>query len=834
MADRSNRANRVGQRIGDYRLLRKLGGGSFGDVYLGESLRTRTQVAVKVLQARLTQGDELKEFINEARTMRLHHPHIIPLLDFGIDRNDTPYLVMDYAPNGTLRNRHPKGTQVPLATVLTYVTPLASALQYAHDHHIIHRDVKPENMLLGAHYEVLLSDFGISTVAQSSHSITEPEVIGGTLPYMAPEQFQGLPRPASDQYALGIVVYEWLTGTRPFAGTIVEIAMQHHLKTPPPLREKVPTLSPDVEQVVLTALAKEPKERFASITAFADALQQASEIEIVSPSIDLPPLAFNTSPLPVITLPTPITESIEVRAPLNVENAEYAPANVPHLPTPLSLASNLPAQENTDPDSIVSPSASPSQTPLLRPISPSRPKRRVRRLALVLTSIAILLIVGSLGLTPLVTQIITNNAHAMATAQAIADDKTAIDAYNTAVNTNGIMFGFNAQHTHFNPFEHILNPTNVASLKTAWSSDPSSAPIEASPAIANGIVYVGSDDGKLYTYDANGCGNNKICHPLWTSDPTGNNTFSSPAVARGIVYISSANHKLYAYKVADCINRKSTCPPLWASYQTGNDIASSPAVVNGIVYVGSGQLYAYNANGCGTSQSTCPPLWSSDPANGIIFSSPAVANNIVYAGSEDGKLYAYNANGCGTSQSTCPPLWSSEQTSSTLYSSPTVANGVVYVGSDDGKLYAYNANGCGSNICSPLWTSDPTGGHTNHSSPAVVNGTVYIGSEDGKLYAYNAAGCGGPSTCPPLWTSKPTGGPIASSPTVANGVVYIGSEDRRIYTYNAADCGTGKSTCSPLWTSNATGGPIFSSSPAIFNGVVYIGSEDGRLYAFHL
>ena len=276
MADHTNR---VGQRIGDYHLLRKLGGGSFGDVYLGEHVRKQTQAAVKVLQTRLTRSDELKEFINEARTFRLRHPHIISLLDFGIDSDDIPYLVMDYAPNGTLRDKHPKGAQVPLATILTYTTPLASALQYAHDQHLIHRDVKPENMLLGAHHEVLLSDFGISTVAQSSHIINEPEGIGGTLPYMAPEQLKGKPRPASDQYALGIVVYEWLTGTRPFTGTVVEIAMQHHTMPPLPLREHVPTLSPDVEQVVLTALAKEPKERFASVIAFANALEQASQTQ---------------------------------------------------------------------------------------------------------------------------------------------------------------------------------------------------------------------------------------------------------------------------------------------------------------------------------------------------------------------------------------------------------------------------------------------------------------------------------------------------------------------------------------------------------------------------
>src|SRR5690242_14015684 len=216
-----------GQQFGDYRLLRWLGGGGFGNVYLGEYIQDSTQVAVKILQAKLAQSHELKEFINEARTIRLLHPHIVRLLDFGIGMNDIPFLVMEYAPNGTLRHRHPRNTQVPLATVLTYVSAIASALQYAHDHHLIHRDVKPENMLIGPQQEILLSDFGIAAVAQSTHSFTERQGISGTLPYMAPEQIHGKSRPASDQYALGIVAYEWLSGQRPFTGTTVELITQH-------------------------------------------------------------------------------------------------------------------------------------------------------------------------------------------------------------------------------------------------------------------------------------------------------------------------------------------------------------------------------------------------------------------------------------------------------------------------------------------------------------------------------------------------------------------------------------------------------------------------------
>ncbi len=113
-------------------------------------------------------------------------------------------------------------------------------------------------------------------MAHSTHSLNT-QTGGGTIPYMAPEQIHGKPREASDQYALGITVYEWLCGTRPFTSTATEIAMQHMFKPPPPLREKLPTFLPDVEQVVRIALAKEPQQRFASVHAFAQALTVASQ-----------------------------------------------------------------------------------------------------------------------------------------------------------------------------------------------------------------------------------------------------------------------------------------------------------------------------------------------------------------------------------------------------------------------------------------------------------------------------------------------------------------------------------------------------------------------------
>jgi WD40 repeat protein len=270
------------RQLGSYRLIGLLGKGGFADVYLGEHVYLKTQAAIKILHAHIT-PDNLESFITEAQTIgRLRHPHIIRVLDFGVQDN-LPFLVMDYAPRGTLRQRHPRGTRLPLSTIVLYVKQVAEALQYAHHQKLIHRDIKPENMLLGPTDEILLSDFGIATTAQSSRYQLTQEVVG-TVSYMAPEQIQGKPRPTSDEYALGIVIYEWLTGNCPFQGSFTEIATQHMFASLPSLREKAPAISPDVEQVMLKALSKDPNQRFPTVQAFANALEQAVNAnELLSP-----------------------------------------------------------------------------------------------------------------------------------------------------------------------------------------------------------------------------------------------------------------------------------------------------------------------------------------------------------------------------------------------------------------------------------------------------------------------------------------------------------------------------------------------------------------------
>jgi len=146
----------VGQQLGNYWLTSLLGKGGFADVYLAEHIHLETQAAVKVLSMRLT-SDNLEQFRSEARTVaRLNHPSIVRVLDFGVE-NDTPYLVMDYAPNGSFRQHHPKGSRLPLDTIIDYVKQVASALHYAHERRLIHRDILLLKSTVGIETKMFIS-----------------------------------------------------------------------------------------------------------------------------------------------------------------------------------------------------------------------------------------------------------------------------------------------------------------------------------------------------------------------------------------------------------------------------------------------------------------------------------------------------------------------------------------------------------------------------------------------------------------------------------------------------------------------------------------------------
>jgi serine/threonine protein kinase len=331
----AERGSREGQRIGNYRLERLIGRGGFAEVYLGEHLYLKTSAAIKLLHMNMLRKDAREDFLKEAQTIaRLHHPHIVRVMDFGVERK-TPFLVMEYAPNGTLHQRYPNGTPLPLRTILSYFRQIVDALQHAHDEGVIHCDITPANMLVGRHNEVLLTDFGIAQVIQRIQDSNVQQVVG-TIAYMAPEQILGLPVPASDQYSLGIVVYEWLCGERPFHGSFKEISQQQLSAPPPSLQEKVPTISPRVEQVVMRALAKDPEQRFPNVQAFASALEEVGEAGETEEAEEVRPIssAIRTSsqsePLPpTVIAPLPKQEPQQTEKVVQIDKSPLPQTEAP-------------------------------------------------------------------------------------------------------------------------------------------------------------------------------------------------------------------------------------------------------------------------------------------------------------------------------------------------------------------------------------------------------------------------------------------------------------------------------------------------------------------------
>ncbi|GHO93683.1 hypothetical protein KSF_037310 [Reticulibacter mediterranei] len=421
------KANAVGQQLGKYRLQRLLGVGGFADVYLGEHLHLGTLVAIKILRTKLT-SEEVDVFHQEARRIaRLSHPHIIRVFDFDV-ANMTPFLVMDYAPGGTLRHRHPKGSQVPLASIISYVHQIADALQYAHDQKLVHRDIKPENMLIDQRGNILLSDFGVAAIAHSTESQTIVE-LAGTLPYIAPEQLQGLPRPASDQYSLAVVVYEWITGSRPFQGTFAEVISQHMVRTPSPLYGHFPEITPGIENVIFKALSKEPHDRFPSIQDFAYALEQAYQEKV---SFNWQPLGANTIASDPLTIKTPPEQQVNNNQ-YEIANAatEMAVSRTPSSSRPTMTPSSY------SPISAHQPGSFPPSTPPAPMGPPKRPKQPWKLLAivvplfLILMAGAILLDTQPALLSRTVFQKATPTANAQATS--IARATQTVVAQRTAV-----------------------------------------------------------------------------------------------------------------------------------------------------------------------------------------------------------------------------------------------------------------------------------------------------------------------------------------------------------------------------------------------------------------
>ncbi|HXE71449.1 MAG TPA: serine/threonine-protein kinase, partial [Candidatus Nitrosotenuis sp.] len=267
--------------LGRYRLVERLGSGGMASVYRGlpeDTLDANQAVAVKVMQKDLAQEEEFRRrFHREIKVVKgLHHPNIVSLIDWG-EQDGLLYLVMELVRGQPLTSRIPE-TGLPLGQAMQYLRPLFAALLYAHSQNVIHRDLKPDNVMVDEQGRVKVMDFGLA----KSHDVSRITRTGsamGTPAYMPPEQFTGgSPDQRSDQYSLGVVIYEMLTGRRPFEEEDTMVMLFKHMsEPPPPLRSLRPDLPEAVEPVVLRMLNKDPEERYPDLAAALQALEEASQ-----------------------------------------------------------------------------------------------------------------------------------------------------------------------------------------------------------------------------------------------------------------------------------------------------------------------------------------------------------------------------------------------------------------------------------------------------------------------------------------------------------------------------------------------------------------------------
>ena len=253
-----------------------LGSGGMAEVYLAHDEVLRRDVALKVLKNQYAENEEFVErFRREARSAALNHPNIVSVYDRGPTEDGTYYIVMEYVPGGILKDRIRRGGILDPDTAAEWSSQVAQALGFAHDRGVIHRDIKPQNILLSETGDVKVIDFGIARAATAT-TTSRSNLILGTAGYMSPEQAKGEPvGPQSDLYSLGVVLYEMLTGELPYsAENQIALAMKHVNEPPRSPREVNPKVPEALDALTMKLLAKNPEERYASAAELVDDLER--------------------------------------------------------------------------------------------------------------------------------------------------------------------------------------------------------------------------------------------------------------------------------------------------------------------------------------------------------------------------------------------------------------------------------------------------------------------------------------------------------------------------------------------------------------------------------
>ncbi|SFC39452.1 serine/threonine-protein kinase [Streptomyces aidingensis] len=719
------------RQVGRYRLVARLGAGGMGRVYLGRSPGGRA-VAVKVIRPELGEDPQFRaRFAREvSAARRVNGVFTAGVLD--ADPEATPaWLATAYVPGMPLGEAVSAHGPWPVPSVLALGAGLAEALEVIHAAEVVHRDLKPSNVLLAPDGPRVI-DFGISLAAAETTVATQAGVVVGTPGFMAPEQVAGhRVGPPADVFSFGVVLAYTATGRQPFGSGSAHSVNFRAVYEQPDLRALPAALRPVVEP----CLAKEPRQR----PTVPQLLARLGSMTGMTGMTGGAAGGDGRGRVDVLTgagwLPEPVAAAVRARS----ADAEDRPATA--APPPTRAARPAPG-----PGGRVPPPAGEFGPPLVAPPGPAegpartgqgdrtdragRPGGPRRRVLLGLGGAVLAAGAGWYGLRAL----------------------------------DGLPAGGGEEVTR--------RPAPGTRL---WAF-PTGGPAHTA-AVAAGVAYFGSDDGRLYAVGI------ADATERWRF-PTGGAVVSPPRVADGIAYTGSDDSRLYAVDIR-------TGAEVWRVQTEGP--VRTPAVTSGIVCAGShdGRLRALRAdNG--------EELWTFT-ADSAVRSAAVVGGGLVYAGTAGGVLYARDHRS-GEAR------WE-YAAGGEVFSTPVLADGRIFFGSDDMNLYALDA-ATGERLWS--YAADDK----VRADPVVAGGTVYVGSSDDRLHAVDAA------TGDRRWVYPANA--AVRSPAVADGAVYIGTSDAHVYALDAADGGL-------LWQFRG-GGEVFSSA-AVAGGIVFAGNSDGALYA---
>jgi outer membrane protein assembly factor BamB len=691
---------------GKFRLQARLGAGGMGQVYLGYSPAGRA-VAVKICHAEFAADPAfVARFAREVAAARaVNGLYTAQVIDAG-PGDVPPWLATSYVPGPSLHDAVAGHGPLPELAVWRLAAGLAEALQAVHARGLVHRDLKPTNVLLAADGPRVI-DFGIARALDGT-SLTTAGYAFGTPAFMSPEQAGGQPAtPASDVFALGSVLCFAATGGPPF-GDGEPAAVLYRIVHDPPALDGIPA---GLRGLLAACLAKDPAER--------PTLPEVLRIcQARAPQLDGPSASF--WPGQVAALIARYRAGLDDRAPA----PERAPERTPG-----------PAGEPTQ--TVGGNLVAPDGSGVARPGGVPRPDLKA----------------GGL----------------MSRRRALAG----LGGLAAAGLAGGLAYALSG------------SGRPAAASQLLWARK-TGGPVSSGAALADGIVYIGSDDGFVHAFDA---ASGQPVRTLRTSGAVSGGI----TVAGGTLFAGSADHHVYAFRVG-------TGKAAW-SYPTGGPVNSTPAVANGTVYIGSDDHYVYAIN-ARTGRLDWRHL-----TGGPVRSTPQPGNttfdNYVYVGSEDGYLYSLKINGGGLE-------WK-------FATSGPVTGGLVYVQggvfAGDGKGSVFGLLGDGP---PQTWGPRSVGGAVR-MMPASDANTLYLGSAASAVYALNVY------TGQQSWRF-PTSGPVNSGPATDGSTVYAGDDHGYVY---AIDVTTNTPTA--RWTFRA-GGPV-QSQILLANGVVYFGSADHQVYA---